>query len=146
MNTNMNTMTVVFGRSSMIGSVLIRLFTWSRWSHVGIVDGDMVIEAVGFKGVIITPLSEFKARYSSTELASFPCKDNTLALTLAYREVGKGYDWGAIIGHIIRRRYDNPDKWVCSELVAHVSGVVRKDRVSSVSPEDIFKFSQGNTK
>lgn len=137
----MEKLPIIFARSNLIGSLAIRLFTWSRFSHVGIIDGDYVIEAVGFKGVIKTPIEEFKARYSYTEEAYFYCDSVDEALSLAYDEIGKGYDWLAIFGHIFRRRWDNPDKWVCSELIAYASQIVRHSRVSSYSPEDVFKNS-----
>ena len=137
----MEKLPIIFARSNQIGSWLIRMFTWGRFSHVGIVDGDNVIEAVGFKGVVVTPLEEFKQRYSYTELAYFPCECLDQAYYLAYNEVGKKYDWLAIFGHIFRRRWDNPDRWVCSELIAYASQIVRHSRVSSYSPEDVFKNS-----
>lgn len=39
-------MRLVFCNSNMIGSCIIRKLTFSKWSHVAIVDGDTVIEAV----------------------------------------------------------------------------------------------------
>ena len=140
----MEKLPIIFARSNQIGSLAIRLFTWSRFSHVGIIDGDYVIEAVGFKGVIRTPIEEFKARYSYTEEAYFYCENVEHSLNLARAEIGRGYDWNAILGHIFRRRWDDTEAWVCSELYAHSSEMVRYDRVSSFTPEDCYKISRSN--
>ena len=135
---------LIFARSNQVGSLAIRLFTWSRWSHVGIIDGDAVIEAVGFKGVVVTPLEEFKQRYSTYEIAYAPVEDIDRCYYRAYQQVGKKYDWSAIFGHIFRRRWDDTEAWVCSELYAHSSEMVRYDRVSSFTPEDCYKISRSN--
>ena len=134
---------LIFGRDRFgVGSWAIRLFTWSRWSHVGIIQGENVIEAVAGKGVIITPLSEFKARYSAWEVAHAPVADPEIAYDKALAEVGKGYDYRAIFALIFRQRWDNKDAWICSELYAHVSGIVRHGRMSRFTPEDAWKISR----
>lgn len=138
----MEKLPIIFARSNQIGSLAIRLFTWSRFSHVGIIDGEYVIEAVGSKGVIRTPIAYFKARYSYTEEAYFYCDNVEHSLNLARAEIGRGYDWLAIFGHILRRRWDKPNRWVCSELIAYASQRVRPSRISSYSPEDVFKNSK----
>ncbi len=45
---------VIFGRNNLPFSWLIRIVTWSRWSHCGIVINDKVFEARVFKGVKIS--------------------------------------------------------------------------------------------
>lgn len=72
----MNTMKVIFARNNKPISLLIRLVTWSRWSHCAVVDGNFVIEARGGCGVVITPLTEFKKRYTDYAFADMPVIDS----------------------------------------------------------------------
>lgn len=135
---------LIYGRSNAIGSLAIRLFTFSRWSHVGIItaDGNNVIEAVGFKGVVSTPLDEFKSRYTQWEVAEAPVIDLNECHIKARQQLGKGYDWSAFFGFVFRKRWNDQDKWICSELYAYCSGIVRKDRISGFKPEDCWKISK----
>lgn len=133
-------MKIIYGRNSMPLSWLIRLFTWSRWSHCGIVYGDDVIEATAKHGVIVTPIAEFKRRYKTWAIAEMPSGDDWLLL--ARNEVGKPYDWSAIFGLALRTGWDSDGKWFCSELIAHCSGIFREDRVGRITPEDLWRISK----
>lgn len=133
-------MIVIFGRSRTLSSFAIRLFTWSRWSHVGVVDGDNVIEATLKRGVSVTTLDEFKSRYHRTQIAEIPSCEG-------WRErlrecIGDGYDWRGIFSLVFRSKWDDRGKWFCSELVAYASGVVRGGRVSRVTPEHVWMISR----
>ena len=138
----MEYVTLIFSKSKSPLSLLIRFVTWSNWSHVGIVDGDKVIEASGKHGVIETPIEEFKKRYSSWELTEAPVINAKSAIVEARTYIGKKYDWLAIFGIWLRTGWDNKDRWVCSELYAQVSGIVRHERVSRFTPEDCWKISK----
>jgi hypothetical protein len=35
----------------------------------------------------------------------------------ACSQVGKGYDWGYLFGWLLRRNWQDPEKWVCHELI-----------------------------
>jgi ribosomal protein L15E len=131
---------VIYGRNNLPFSLLIRLFTWSRWSHCGIVVDDVVIESTFSKGVTRTKLEEFIARYKSTELCEIPHSKGWLER--ANNQVGKKYDKLAVIGVFFRGGWDKKNKWFCSELVAYASGIYRHDRVNRVTPEDIYKISK----
>lgn len=133
---------VIFGSNRKPGSLAIRLFCWSRFSHCGIIDGDYVIEAVRGKGVIKTPLAEFKTRYRKIDIAQMPCDSAAKALHRARAQLGKPYDRLAIIGIVLRTGWQHPDKWFCSELLAYCSGgVFRTNRVSRVTPEHVWMVS-----
>lgn len=140
---NIEYIPVLLARGGTLGSAAIRLFTHSRWSHVGILTecGDYVIEALAFKGVVITPVSEFTGRYTTVYKGYAPVLDKEVAYDKAYSLVGLDYDWIAILARPFRRRWDNPDKWICSEVYAEISGMVRHDRISSFDPEDVFKIT-----
>lgn len=134
---------LTFARNYKPGSLAIRLFCWSRWSHVAIViDGKNVLEATAAKGVVVTPLPEFKSRYSKVEFATIPVTDINQALSLGRQQIGKKYDWLALIGIAFRLGWGRGNKWFCSELVAHCSGMYRQDRVGRVTPEHIWMISR----
>jgi uncharacterized protein YycO len=140
----MKTAGVIFGRSMHPFSLLIRLFTWSRWSHCGIIDstGKNVIEATAKHGVIVTPLPEFKKRYKKYAVVKLPTADGLDPQSLAMQEIGKPYDFLALLSIVIRRDWESPSRWFCSELIAHSTGMFRRDRVSRVTPEDLWRISR----
>jgi hypothetical protein len=132
-------MKVIFGRNNLPFSWLIRVFTWSRWSHCGVIVGGDVIEATATKGVVITPLAEFVARYRDHHVAHHAVIDTDFSgHGRALAEVGKKYDFLAIVGILFRAGWSNERRWFCSELVAHAAGTYRKERVSRITPETIW--------
>lgn len=134
-------MKVIFGRNNLPFSWIIRLFTWSRWSHCGIIIGTHVIEATAKEGVVMTPIPEFKRRYKTWAIHEVPVASGVDYEKLAYLELGKSYDWLAVFSIATRRDWDSSSKWFCSELIAHCSGIFRKDRISRITPEDIYKVA-----
>lgn len=129
-------MKILLSRSNKIGSLLIRLVTWSRFSHVGILTDDRkhVIEALMFKGVVKTPLKEFIERNDTVDEYEIQgsAKD-------AEWYVGFGYDHLALIGMLFRNRnWHDPTKWFCSELVAFISKMFNARFMSRVTPQHIL--------
>lgn len=92
---------------------------WSPWSHCGVIDGDMVIQA-STEGVIRTPLAEFKAHASEWAIVSFPANDNEAVARAANHELGQPYDYLGVAGIGLHRDWQDPSAWFCSELVAYV--------------------------
>lgn len=117
----MSTITVVYARSHNIGGLLIRhADRWGRWSHCGIVsERNTVIEALAFKGVVETPVDDFFERYEAgrTAIVSIKCAEPEVGLLWAKAQIGKGYDYLAVLGSAIRESWQEPDRWMCSELV-----------------------------
>ena len=136
-------MRVVFARDYSIASFTIRLFTWSRWHHCGVVtkDGQHVIEASALKGVIKTPIDEFKSRYRVVKFTKIPVRNNDSEKFL-HDQLGKKYDWLAIISMVLRLGLNRDNKWFCSELVATASGMFRGGRSSRVTPEHLWMISE----
>ncbi len=139
----METIKVIFGRNNLPLSWLIRAVTWSRWSHCGIVVDDMVFEARAFKGVVATPLQEFIDRYNTHEIADVPVKDSvTDAMERLYYCMGLPYDYLAAFGVLFRTGWNNTKAKDCSELVATVCAMFRTEKVSRITPEDIYRISK----
>lgn len=139
----MQTMKVIFARNNKPISLLIRLVTWSRWSHCAVVDGNHVIEAKGGCGVVATSLNAFKERYTDYAIADIPVIDSEAkAIERAAAELGKGYDLKALFGILFRTGWECNESWFCSEHVAHASGIFRAERISRITPEMVWSVSK----
>lgn len=111
---------IVYARSHTVGGLLIRhADRFGRWSHCGIVTPEStVIEARAFRGVVETPAAEFYARYPTVEFRNLDCPDPARGVLWARNQVGKGYDYAALLGLALRRgSWAEDDRWHCSELV-----------------------------
>ena len=134
-------MKLVFARRHRIGSWLIRLGTFSQWSHVALLDGDVVYDATGALGVARRSYAAFAAEYPNHEIAEVVCDDAT-ARAWVVSQLGKDYDYSAIFGIALRTGWASEDKWFCSELVeaALQAGGVRRFRedLSRITPRDVW--------
>ncbi len=130
-------MQIVFGKSSGIVGLLIRVFTWSRYNHVAIVDGKNVIEATAAGGVCVNSMASFRKRYKKVEFATISGD-----ITKARKHIGKKYDFTGVIGIFFKRSWQDKDRWFCSELVAETTTLFRKQRISRVTPEHIYMISK----
>lgn len=133
---------VVFSRAHSIGSLLIRLFTWSTWSHVAIVDGDDVIEAA-FPKVRRVPLKQFLKNKSKVHFDVLACHYPESIIAAANSQVGKDYDVAAIFGIFFRSNWHDIEKWFCSELIAWSfwmggTPLFRESRLRRVTPEHLW--------
>lgn len=96
----------------------IRAGCWSKWSHVGIIDGEDVIEAVALKGVVRTKLADRQANDPRWQIVELPCSDPQAVIAAASSQIGKPYDYTAVLGLGLHRVWKDADSWFCSELVA----------------------------
>lgn len=111
---------IVYGRSATLGGLLIRhADRFGRWSHCGVVTPEnTVIEALAFRGVVETPAAEAYARYTRIEFANIDCPDPGAGVRWARSQVGRGYDYAALVGLALRRKsWAEDGRWHCSELV-----------------------------
>ena len=134
-------MHLLFLRRSTPACLAIRLATWSRWSHVAAVFGQQAFEATARRGVRQTTVAEVLVGATDHAWASVPCRTEP-ALRFLEAQVGKPYDWTAIVGMLLRRDWQEDDSWFCSELVATASVVagvpiIRKTQ-NRVTPEDVW--------
>lgn len=138
----MGTVRVIFSRRHHIGSLLLRTFMWSAWSHCGIIAGDEVIEAVAGKGVVITPLAEFQKHASKWTIVKIPAADPAAVIEWARKQKDKPYDFSGVLGIAMHRSWQKADAWFCSELVAsafHAAGTAlfRTD-AWRITPRDLY--------
>ncbi|WP_313279811.1 hypothetical protein [Stutzerimonas balearica] len=142
---------VLFTRRRHLGSLAIRLGTWSTWSHVDLVDDrpevPELIGAVAPSGVVRTPMAERLRLASSAALVEFSVRDRNAVLDAAASQVGRPYDWLGVAGIALRGRdWQEDDCWFCSELVAwsfSAAGepLFRADLVSRVVPHHLWMLA-----
>ncbi len=139
-----NTIKVVFASNNKPFSLIIKLFTLSGWSHIGIMDGNSVIDSTLATGVRKTPFQEWRKHYDYFVIVDMPVKEGWDAIEFARQQVGKKYDPFGIISLVFRRNIENRDKWFCSELVAACLGIT--ERTWRISPQflwNLYKIAKG---
>lgn len=124
-------------------SLAIRACTWSHWSHVAIIDGDDVIESVALHGVVRTRLDDRLAVDKLWQIVELPCDDPESVLVAARSQIGKPYDYTAIIGLWLHRVWKDADSWFCSELVAWAFAkaglpLFRAEALQRVTPQHLW--------
>lgn len=139
---------VAFVDSDRIGSRLIRLATWSDYSHVALVDGEagtVIDSRFGNNGVTEYPYERLLHEYPRITLRTFPTASKD-ALWLARSQIGKHYDYTALFGLQFHRDWQDPSRWFCSELVAWAceaagTPIINK-QAYRVTPQDLWEVSQ----
>jgi len=124
---------------------LVKLFTWSKWSHVVL----LTDENTGIEATVLNGVQEVSFEYilnDSKELfiVEYEVVDSKAIIEAARSQIGKKYDFTALIGILFHHDWADEDKWFCSELVAFSfmkggSPLFRKDSVNRITPEDLWK-------
>lgn len=108
---------LLFSTSRHPMSAVIRACTWSKWSHVALFAGPCIIEAVP-AGVRKVPAIEAMERAKRATVIELPCRNPQAVIAAAELQLGKPYDFTAVIGLGLHRDWQEDDAWFCSELVA----------------------------
>jgi uncharacterized protein YycO len=124
-------------------SWLIRAGSWSHWSHVALIDGDSVIEAIAIHGVVRTPLAARQAQDPRWSISPLPCANPAAVIAAASSQIGKPYDYTGVLGVGLHRNWQEDDSWFCSELVAWAfdaggSALFRPNVSHRVTPQDLW--------
>ena len=144
-------MKLIFGRSHLPLSYMIRFLTWSQWSHVAIqLDDGRVVEAI-WSGVRVATFDECTKRMSKhtiVELEKSHDETTKKAVDWLLEQVGKDYDKSALFGFIAKRNWQNPLKWFCSELAAmflKMLGyrIANSKQISRVTPQMLYMIAGG---
>lgn len=135
-------MQILFTRRGTLTCRVIRFLTWSQWSHVAVVIGDRVYEAMAATGVRCTTWQAALDGVTRHDLLSAGGADPVLAEAFLRAQVGKPYDWTAICGMFMRRDWQRDDRWECTELAAAalLAGGLQPFRkpMNRVVPEDLW--------
>lgn len=139
----MGTVSVLFTRSRTLGSLVIRSWQHSPFSHVALIDGGEVIEAVLGEGVRTKYLEHALEDASYHEIKRIPCPRPRDAVDAARSQIGKLYDWKAPIGIGLRQDFHDADRWDCVELVAWAveqggRQLFRGNRLHRLKPHDLY--------
>ena len=139
-------MRLLFCRSRSIPSWLVRLFTWSKFSHVALVspDGTMAIEAVWPRVRLGTTNDIYMDNDTVVEI-DLSCAHPEAAWAWAKEQVGKRYDLVADFGVGLHRDWRDPNEWNCSELVAETfseggSPLFRAEVIDRVTPQMLWEL------
>ena len=127
-------------------SGLIRAATWSRWSHVALVAGPHVIEAVALGGVRQVSKAYALQRASDYCLVDLPAHNAQAIIDAARSQIGKPYDWTAVAGLGLHRDWQEDDSWFCSELVAWAADQAgeswfRPEALRRITPQHLWMLS-----
>jgi len=147
---------IIFARKQYGISKYIQSQTWSKWSHVGIVDGDHVIQAVGippFKlflvliciipnstklgGVVSTPINEFLAIYKETRYAYI---NGNIEIARAMIDVAM-YDAIGVVGLFLGKRIDSDNDMTCAKMVWLCATHCRDSFAHRATPQKILEIS-----
>lgn len=139
----MGSVSLLFTRPPGLLGAAIRAFTWSRWSHVALIDGYEAIEARAPDGVIVTETEQLLLRDQVFELVELPCRNPEAVRAAAASQFGKPYDYTALLGLALRRDWQEEDAWFCSELIAWAfeqSGepLFRRECLRRVTPQHLW--------
>jgi len=113
----MPVLTIIYARGSNIVSRAIKAFDpFGKWSHCGVVtERGSVVESRMLHGVVETESADFMARYpgfGATSAIDIQCPDPQAGIAWARSRIGNGYDYGAVLGMLLRiksadRTHDN---------------------------------------
>ena len=139
----MSAVRLLFTRRHHPGSAMIRVATWSKWSHVDLIDGDSVIGAVAPHGVERERLNARLAAASHAAVMTIPCEDAAAVISAASSQIGRPYDWLGVLGIGLHRDWQEADRWFCSELAAwafQATGqpLFRADALHRVTPQHLW--------
>jgi len=134
-------MKVIYCANNSIGSWLIRLFTWSRFSHTVYVEDDthVIDSTLQHGGVRRRLLADIYSQYPTIAEVTIDLPDEQAALEFARAQIGKPYDQTAILGFVFHRNWAEDDSWFCSELIEAVAVAGKRlrfrDGLYRISPE-----------
>jgi uncharacterized protein YycO len=115
-------MKLLFTRRHHIGSWLIRMVTWSDYSHVDVLmpEGDL-LGALAPDGVVRQGKALRIKQASKAVIMDLPVADAQAAYAFLKKQVGKPYDYQGVVGIGLHRDWQEDDSWSCAELAAQAA-------------------------
>lgn len=112
-------MKLILCKSPTVGSALLRWYMGSRWSHSAIYDEDegVVYDTTFWQGGCKSqPYFDFAKKYPDSREVSLLVVNKPEARAWLQSQIGKKYDWTALLGIYFRRDWQEEDSWFCSEM------------------------------
>ncbi|QOK96829.1 hypothetical protein HF909_10540 [Ralstonia pseudosolanacearum] len=139
----MSSVQILFTATSGLVSWAIRACSWSKWSHVALVAGDQVIESMPGYGVRRVPLTGAIQHANRYELVTLPAQDPERIIAVAAGQIGRPYDYSAVLGIGLHRDWQEDDAWFCSELIAWAfqqagAPLFRAECMRRVTPQHLY--------
>jgi uncharacterized protein YycO len=133
-------------------SEAVSWFTHGRYSHAVLVSPchSRVVESSGARkpqGVLSIPFEAWAISHPAYVLRKIPHPDPAAVWDQANTQVGKEYDWHYLWGWLARRNWQDPEKWVCHELIpwaCQQAGhpVIEMDNAHWLTPDHLYRISQ----
>lgn len=127
-------------RKTPMGAIT-RWRSWHWATHVDFVlpNGDLL--SAYTNGVHIRPDDPIRKNSYHVERYTFDAPESCYDYALS--QVGKKYDWWAVLGILIKRDWDNEEKWFCSELIARSCQeagfpIIRASHMNRVMPAHLL--------
>jgi hypothetical protein len=124
-------MKLVLCKSPTVGSALLRWYMSSRWSHSAIYDEEagVVYDTTFWQGGCKVHSSDaFFKKYPQSRLVSLLITNKEDARSWLTAQLGKKYDWTALLGIYFRRNWQEDDAWFCSEMSEAFIGLFDRPR------------------
>jgi hypothetical protein len=130
---------ILFVRGHSPLSSIIRLFDKGEFTHVAIALSDThILEAQYFTKTRITPIY-----FDDYEVISLDLPEDEL-LKISIQLVGKWYDYLQIVGYMVEKRTNNPNRLICSELVAtllfQMGRIEEYENVKDLTPNELYQY------
>lgn len=93
----------------------IRFFSRCRYNHVDIVDGNGLLGSRPIGGVAVRQPHTDEVAHLYLDVW---VPDEGAAMAFTRAQIGKPYDFLSVLGAWWQRNWHDPDRWMCSELVA----------------------------
>lgn len=139
-------MKIAFLKGTKIFDRLIKLWTWSSYSHCEYVFSDNITIGTDLnfplnvknKGIL-----QYTSKWEIIEVRMTP-EQEKIVRDFVNLQVGKGYDWKGIwLSQFLPLKKENPDKWFCSELCAaglQKAGLLDCINPCRISPGKLYKL------
>lgn len=83
-----------------------------------LLEDNTVVDTTFLSGVRIQTLDTFSEHYKDRVVREIVLPNELAAKQFLYDQIGKPYDWTALLGIIVRNvKWADDDSWFCSELV-----------------------------
>lgn len=125
----------------------IRKLTWSRFSHVVLINPDRssYIESTHGVGVRELPIGELWEK-GDVEIGKINHPNPKKVWELAKREIGKPYDSKYVWGWLCHRNWQEDKEWACCELIPALAAktghpIIRCEEFCKVTPQLLYMIS-----